>query len=191
MCGQGCTKFFNVVLSLAGLGLSLYSLYVETKLKNNTNEATMEGKYKPMCDIDLDFSCSVVFKSSYAKGFGQVEKFLGKEHPLNQPNSVYGIAFYSFMILLSLVNRKFVASLQILLSLTACGVSCYLGYLLYFVIKSVCVVCVATYAVNFLLLVFSLCKRRSLSTSAPRKDNYGYYIPTTTTPANNNFKKYI
>ena len=43
----------------------------------------------------------------------KVAKFLGSEHPLNKPNSLYGLAFYSLMLLLALVNRKFVATLQV------------------------------------------------------------------------------
>jgi len=185
MCGLGCTKFFNVVLSLAGLGLSLYALFVETK-------ASKDEEYRPLCDIDDQISCSAVFTSKYARGFGQVEQLLGAEHPLNQPNSVYGIAFYSLMLLLSFINRRFIATMQVFFSFLACVMACYLGYLLYFVIKAVCVVCVATYAVNFLMLLFSVCKRKALAPKKLQEDKYGYYIPTTTTPSvNNNFKKFI
>jgi len=184
MCGLRCTKFFNVVLSLAGLGLSLYALYIETKFH-------AEEEYVPLCDIDEKISCSTVFTSEYAVGFGQIGKYLGQDHVLNQPNAVFGIAFYSLMFLLSLLNYKFIATLQTLLSLTACGMSGYLGYLLYFVIKNLCVVCVATYAVNFFLLIFSVCKRRALTPRVLKEDKYGYYIPTTNAPSNNNFKKFI
>lgn len=188
MCsGLGCTKFFNVVLSLTGIGLSAYSFYIETKFRQDEN-------YVPMCDIDEKINCSAVFSSPYAQGFGVVGEYLGDEkHPANQPNCVYGLVFYTLMFLLSLVNWRFFATLQILLSLGACAVSGYLGYLLYFVIEKLCIVCVATYAVNFLLLVFSVCKRRACSRVPKplKEDKYGYYIPTTTNPVNNNFKKYI
>ena len=39
--------------------------------------------------------------------------------------------------------------------------SVYLGYLLVYVIDNLCVVCVATYVVNFLLLVSSVFRRRT------------------------------
>jgi len=185
MCGLRCTKFFNVVLSMAGLGLSMYALYIETKFHQDED-------YVPLCDIEENISCSAVFTSQYAVGFGQVEKYLGKDHVLNQPNSVYGIAFYAVMLLFSLLNYRFIATLQTLLSFSACVLSCYLGYLLYFVIKNLCVVCVATYGVNLFLLIFSMCKRRALAPKVVKEDKYGYYIPTTTAASqNNNFKKFI
>jgi len=188
MCGLKCNKFFNVVLSMAGIGLSAYAFYVEKKSHENEN-------YVPMCDINQEISCSKVFNSEFGRGFGLVGKYLGDDHPANQPNSLYGIVFYSFMLLMSLFNRRMLASLQILFSLGACGMSCYLGYLLYFVLKDLCVVCVATYAVNFLQLLFSLGKRRLLTPKVIKEDKYGYYIPTTnygnSGSNNNNFKKYI
>jgi len=183
MCGLGCTKFFNIVLSLTGIGLSAYALYTEIKMEQ-------EEDFVPFCDISEEISCSTVFSSQYARGFGLIGDYLGEDHLLNQPNPVYGIAFFSLMTFLSLFNRKFIATLQILLSLASVAMSCYLGYLLVFVIKSICVICVATYGVNFLLLVFSICKRRALRTPKVQQ-KYGYYIPTTNTPNNNNFKKFI
>eukprot|EP00088_Acartia_fossae_P024985 TRINITY_DN25810_c1_g1_i1.p1 TRINITY_DN25810_c1_g1~~TRINITY_DN25810_c1_g1_i1.p1 ORF type:complete len:185 (+),score=20.57 TRINITY_DN25810_c1_g1_i1:49-603(+) len=184
MCGLGCTKFFNIVLSLTGIGLSGYALYIEHK-------ASKDQDYEPLCDIDEDISCSAVFTSQYARGFGLVAKYLGEDHPLNEPNAMFGVAFYTLMLLLSLLNYRFIATLQVMLSFGACAMSCYLGYLLYFVIKSLCVVCVSTYVVNFFLLVFSVCKRRALAPRVLKENRYGYYIPTTNTPSNNNFKKFI
>ena len=51
--------------------------------------------------------------------------------------------------------------LQIFLAVLSNLSSVYLGYLLVYVIDSICVVCVATYGVNFLLLVSSVLRRRS------------------------------
>ena len=51
--------------------------------------------YKALCDIDESHSCSSVFNSTYGRGFGIVGKLMGDDaHPLNVPNSIYGIAFY-------------------------------------------------------------------------------------------------
>ena len=55
--------------------------------------------YKAMCDIDEAIACSSVFNSTYGRGFGIVGKLMGDEnHPLNVPNSVYGIGFYRYYI---------------------------------------------------------------------------------------------
>jgi len=184
MCGLGCIKFFNIALCLTGIALSAYAYYVEFKYHESE-------EYVPACDISEDISCSVVFTSEWGTGFGLVSKYLGSDHPLNKPNSLYGIAFYSLMLLLSLINRKFIARIQTMLSVGSLVVSCYLGYILYFILKDLCVVCVATYAVNFLLFAFSVCKGRNIPAKVVTK--YGYYIPKTNTPLNNNadFKKFI
>ena len=48
-----------------------------------------------MCDIDESHSCTTVFNSTYGRGFGFVGKLMGDEkHPINVPNSLYGIIFY-------------------------------------------------------------------------------------------------
>jgi len=186
MCGLGCTKFFNVVLSLTGLGISAFALWAEMK-------SDEDGDFIPPCDLGEDLSCSVMFNSQYGTGLGLVGKIVGPRHPANQPNNVYFAIFYATYLFLSLFNYKFIATFQILLSLCAVGVSGYLGYILGFILKNVCVVTVATGAVNFLLLSFTLCKRSALKPKPLKEDKYGYYIPTTNYPSsqNNNFKKFI
>merc|ERR1719188_1875059 len=77
-------------------------------------------------------SCSKVFSSKWGKGFGLVEDLLGPEHPLNQKNSVFGIIFYSLIMLLAFINVGFIAKLQMFLCLLSVGGSVYLGYILYF-----------------------------------------------------------
>ena len=48
-----------------------------------------------MCDIDENTSCTSVFNSTYGRGFGIIGKLMGdEEHPLNVPNSIFGIGFY-------------------------------------------------------------------------------------------------
>ncbi len=48
-----------------------------------------------MCDIDETTPCTRVFNSSYGRGFGVIGKLMGdEEHPLNVPNSIFGIGFY-------------------------------------------------------------------------------------------------
>ena len=38
---------------------------------------------------------------------------LPEEHPINQPNSVYGIFFYSLVLLLAFINVRFIARVQV------------------------------------------------------------------------------
>ena len=111
-----------------GLGLSLYALHVETQVEVNifhvlkilnvlisfNFQASKDPNYQALCDLShLQMSCSKVFGSKYGRGFGLVEDNLGKDHPLNQPNSVFGIMFYSLILLLAFVNFGFIAKLQV------------------------------------------------------------------------------
>ena len=58
-------------------------------------------------------SCSKVFTSKYGRGFGLVSLILPEDHQLNQPNSVYGIFFYSTLMLLAFINVRFISKVQV------------------------------------------------------------------------------
>lgn len=127
------------VLVLAGIGfvLSLYAFIVEKKLKQDPT-------YKPACDIADRISCSKVATSPYANLF-----FVS--------NAVIGMAFYVLVMLLAWLGYE-----QALKIAVAAGVlmSLYLAYILYTKIKSLCLVCTATYIVNAALFVCVFWLRR-------------------------------
>lgn len=80
-------------------------------------QASKDPTYTAFCDLTIDsfkMSCSKVFSSKWGKGFGLVEDLLGPEHPLNQKNSVFGIIFYSLIMLLAFINVGFIAKLQVI-----------------------------------------------------------------------------
>ncbi|KAK3915877.1 Vitamin K epoxide reductase complex subunit 1-like protein 1 [Frankliniella fusca] len=162
MAGVTSINIILFVLCAAGVGASYYSVFVEKALEQNE-------KYQALCDINEQVSCTKVFGTKYAKGFGVVGKYLGEKHILNQPNGVYGIVFYALLAFLSLVNISFLVNIQLLLAFLSNGMSVYLGYLLVYVIKSICVVCVATYVINFLILVFTIVKLRRISRKLSKK----------------------
>jgi len=151
-------RLFGLLLSLGGVALSLYAYYVEVMMEAS---AASGGDYEALCDVSEKVSCTKVFNTSFARGFGVVDKIVGADHWLNQPSPVYGVIFYAVMIFLGLFNVLFFMKIQIFLAVLSNLSSVYLGYLLVYVIDSVCVVCVATYGVNFLLLVSSVLRRRS------------------------------
>ena len=66
------------------------------------------------------------------------------------------------MLFLVGCNYRLVVSFQFYLLIIANCMSVYLGYLLYAVLKTMCVVCLSTYAVNFLLLLTLTCRRNGL-----------------------------
>ncbi|BFZ18880.1 hypothetical protein BsWGS_21919 [Bradybaena similaris] len=137
---------FILVLCFIGLCISSFGLYIEIVKENNPN-------YVPFCDINSYIACSRALTSRYGKGFGLVDKFLSNTSILNQPNTVYGIAFYTSQAMLSLSSSSSTAVVQTVASVFANIGSIYLGYILYYIIKDFCLVCVSTYVVNFLLLI--------------------------------------
>jgi len=143
-----------------GLALSGYALFVEMNIHKDPEN------YSALCDIDENHSCTTVFRSKYARGFGVVGTLMGDDdHVVNQPNSVYGLIFYALGFLLFACagqRSKLVAELLFYMTILANFMSCYLGYLLYAVLKNLCYVCVATYAVNFVLLLLLYFNRRHL-----------------------------
>jgi vitamin-K-epoxide reductase (warfarin-sensitive) len=122
-----------LILALIGLLVSLYAYYVEYKIKN-------VPEYTAACDINDRFSCSKPILSEYGSLF-------------YVSNSIAGIIYYSSILLFTLLNMHI---LVVVATSGAALVSCYLAYILYTKIKTICLVCTALYIVNFLLLVFAL-----------------------------------
>eukprot|EP00092_Neocalanus_flemingeri_P005472 GFUD01005902.1.p1 GENE.GFUD01005902.1~~GFUD01005902.1.p1 ORF type:complete len:187 (-),score=36.61 GFUD01005902.1:207-767(-) len=180
-------KAITLTLSITGLLLSLYALHVET-------QASKDPDYVALCDISQSMSCSKVFSSPYGRGFGLVGLLLGETHPTNQPNSVYGIIFYSTMMLAAFMTNKVVSTIQFYLSLVSVAGSLYLAYILYFILQEMCPVCVSTYVVNILLFITSWCKKRSLSAttmSTTSNSSWRGRSSSSTDSQSQAFKKFI
>jgi Predicted membrane protein len=138
----------RVIFGLLGLFLSIYSIHVEVS-------AHADKSYKAMCDISKTVSCTKVFLSKHGKGFGLVAPVLGEESILNLPNPVFGVVFYSLVIVISLFgNGKRGLQILTLLSALSCLMSMYLASILY-QMKDICVVCFSTYLVNCVLFYTS------------------------------------
>lgn len=146
---QSCSLL--AICSFVGLLISIYGYYVEVKAESDSN-------YKAMCDISEAISCTKVFSTPYGKGFGIIGKLLGEDSALNVPNGVFGLVFYSTLLVTSFSKSLLVTKFQLGLAVLSNSLSIYLAYLLYFVIQNLCVVCVSLYAVNFFILLFSLWK---------------------------------
>ena len=65
-------RLFGLTLCLAGLALSLYAYYVEVMMEASG------GEYEALCDVSERVSCTKVFNTSFAKGFGLVDKVVGE-----------------------------------------------------------------------------------------------------------------
>lgn len=143
----------RIFLCALGLVLSVYALHVELSHERNP-------EYRAMCDLGESVSCSKVFSSRWGRGFGLVQFFAAKDSPLNQPNSVLGIIFYTLQLGLGLSLSKRAAMFLVFSSWVSIAGSLYLASILAFVLGDFCMVCVSTYIVNFALL-FTNVKRKS------------------------------
>nr|XP_016928307.1 vitamin K epoxide reductase complex subunit 1 [Drosophila suzukii] len=119
-----------------GLAISVYSLYVKMKLEEDEN-------YRPMCDVNENISCSLVFKSVYGEGFG-----LGEITKLNFPNGAIGCVFYLLYFLSSFYQNHWLCLAQLVICTLTLFLCVYLGFLLLFVFYDCCLVCLAIYFIH-------------------------------------------
>ncbi|XP_039992205.1 vitamin K epoxide reductase complex subunit 1 [Xiphias gladius] len=145
----------RVLLCVFGLALSVYALHVELSRERNPD-------YRAMCDLGESVSCSKVFTSRWGRGFGLVQFFVAQDSPLNQPNSLLGIIFYTLQMGLGLLLSKKAAVFLVLSSWVSVAGSLYLASILAFVLGDFCMVCVSTYIINFALLFTNLKRRRAI-----------------------------
>ncbi|XP_016382228.1 vitamin K epoxide reductase complex subunit 1-like protein 1 [Sinocyclocheilus rhinocerous] len=141
-------RIVRLLVCLSGILLSLYAFHVE-------REKTRDANYRAMCDLSSSISCSKVFTSRWGRGFGLLGTIFGNDSAVNQPNSVYGILFYILQLLLGLTASAMAALILMTTSIASVMGSLYLGYILYFVLKDFCVICITTYALNFILFVLN------------------------------------
>lgn len=122
-----------IILSLIGIGVSSYAWVVERKMRSDAG-------YKPACDLSDRISCSKPLQSQYSNLF-----FIS--------NSIAGIFFYLLVAFVAWFDAT-----KTLLILTSAGMlmTLFLAYLLYFKIRSLCLVCTSVYIVNSLLFLVSL-----------------------------------
>lgn len=122
-----------VIVAVIGFCISVYTYFLEQKVKS-------QPSYKPACDISDRVSCTKPMKSSYAAIF-------------YFSNAIIGAAYYLMIIALALLGMHY---LLIFSTIMGCLVSALLAYLLYFKIKSVCLLCIALYLINIVLLILAL-----------------------------------
>lgn len=135
-------------LAVVGFVISLYGYVTERKVKQDPS-------FKPACDISDKISCSKAMLSPYANIL-----FLSRYEVAMEPheNSFYfstfslALIYYAFAGLFALLN---LSEIIFFAALASCILSCYLAYLLFFKIKTLCILCTSLYLVNFLMLFFA------------------------------------
>ncbi|KAJ8403842.1 hypothetical protein AAFF_G00347100 [Aldrovandia affinis] len=141
-------RIARLLVCLLGILLSIYAFHVE-------REKTRDQNYKPFCDVSNSVSCSKVFISRWGRGFGLLGSIFGEKGAMNQPNSVYGLIFYLFQLLLGLTVSAMAALILITTSIVSVVGSLYLSYILYFVLRDFCVVGITTCVLNFVLFTLN------------------------------------
>lgn len=140
---------------IVGLLLTLYTIYVERQQSKNK-------AYRAACDVSDSMSCSVVLKSPYAKLVGKTFG-LKRKHPLNLPNTYYGVLFYIAIMLYSVYPFTLVPFREYLLfgaSVSSLSVCVVLAYIMHFKLKNYCLVCIGTYFVNLFIFYYTLKENR-------------------------------
>uniref|UniRef100_A0A8C2RIC7 vitamin-K-epoxide reductase (warfarin-sensitive) n=1 Tax=Capra hircus TaxID=9925 RepID=A0A8C2RIC7_CAPHI len=100
-------------------------------------------------------SCPHAPALRWGRGFGLLGSIFGKDGVLNQPNSIFGLIFYILQLLLGLTASAVAALILMTSSIMSVVGSLYLAYILYFVLKEFCIICIITYVLNFILLIIN------------------------------------
>ncbi len=120
------------ILAIIGCAISIYAYITEEKVKK-------DATFKPACDLSDRISCSRVMLSPYANMF-----FIS--------NTLVGIIYYALIALLAFFNQT---ALIFYATVGSCLASSALAYILYFKIKSLCVVCTSIYVINIVMLLLA------------------------------------
>jgi len=136
--------WFVVILGAAGLGicLYLYSFHIELLMG--------EIKSGPLCGVDNGLGCHSVASGPYSSMMGL-------------PLASWGAVFYSTLMLLGFggiifwrdCGRVFLRW-AFFLAVFGLAFDLYLAYTMIFRIRAVCWLCVATYVINFIIIVVLL-----------------------------------
>ncbi len=113
------------------------------------------GTIKQACDINDIVSCSNVLTSEYAHMMKLVLK-LQDDSPLNWSNAQYGLVAYIFLIVFQFYPLTLIPYHEYLfLAMTSVSVlaSVGLAYILRYILKQFCAVCVFMYFINLLLFI--------------------------------------
>ena len=118
-----------MVVSAVGFGVCIYTFFIERNMKR-------DEQYRAACDLSDRVSCTKTFRSKYANLFGV--------------SNVYaGMLYYGSMIAFGYFHF---AEFAFLATVAACLASVVLAYILYFKVKTVCILCTSIYAINAILL---------------------------------------
>jgi uncharacterized membrane protein/protein-disulfide isomerase len=145
-----------LALALVGLASSLASLYVHARMLANPG-------YLSFCDVNATFSCTTVYQSRYSMFW-------------HTPVALFGSGYYIVVLLLLVGASRGPESLRenaaghiFALSTVGLGVSLFLAYTSFFVIKALCTMCLVTYGAVAGLFLVSGARTPFPMTTLPRR----------------------
>ena len=145
------------VLALAGLAVSLTSLYVHYQL-------LVDPSYASFCDVSETVNCQHAYLSRYGSFYGV-------------PTALFGAIWFGAVLVLAFLDltapaqvRESVPLYLFVASTIGLAVVLYMAYAAFFVLKAVCVLCLATYvAVVGLFIVSGLSRSMPPMLTLPRR----------------------
>lgn len=141
-----------LAFTLLGLGATAYASYVHLQLLQNAS-------FVSPCDINNTISCTQVYMSAY----GSVQ---------GVPVALLGVCWFAAVLLLQISARvtrvpqeDHVSAYAFVLSVPALAVALYLAYAAFFILKAVCLLCLATdVAIIGIFILSGMMTRFSLTT---------------------------
>jgi uncharacterized membrane protein/protein-disulfide isomerase len=146
----------TVTCALVGLAASGAAAYTHYHILNDPT-------YRSFCDVSATISCTQVYQSR----FGTLRGI---------PVAIFGALFFVAAALLSIAGlkarpqvRESVPGYLFVMSTLALAVVLYLGYASFFILKTVCLLCLTTYAAVIGLFLVSGAATSFPMTSLPRR----------------------
>ena len=161
-------KFAHYMLCIAGICVAIYSLNVESQISSDPSST-----YVPSCDLSAwAMSCSKVFKSSYSRILSHWTLVNhGSFLDLSLPQ--LALIYFGLLLIQPTVIFRSYRFIRVYrwLSYSAVCFNIYLGCILKFVLKELCIVCVSNYIINacLFLTVYYLNKRAGSAHEAARQ----------------------
>ncbi len=117
-----------LVFVLLGLGASVTAAYIHYQLATTPS-------YESFCDVNATFSCAPAYQSEYGRLFGV-------------PVAILGAGYFGGLLALLVFGRRLeaLASYLLVASLIGLAFVLYLAWATLFVLGTLCLVCLATYA---------------------------------------------
>lgn len=127
-----------------GLFVSMLASYFKLRI-------WMNPEYQPPCDC-ANPETFIPSKEDMVNGVFTVLGHKKSALLFGIPNTVYGMFFYSFMILINACQIPYVNLITFLFTVVSCSGSVYLWYTMICEIGSVCAICSSIHAISFLTL---------------------------------------